>query len=94
MKQKTNTANIRSATLIDLTYGILLLLFTVASPIPMSTTWTFVGILAGREFAINYLLSRHMIKATYKKIYTDLFKINLGLVISIFLAFIVKQLSI
>ena len=94
VKQKTNTAHIRSATLIDLTYGIMLLLFTVASPIPMSTTWTFVGILAGREFAIHYLLSRHLIKATYKQIYTDLFKINLGLVISIILSLLVKQLLI
>ena len=61
VKQKTNSANIRSATLIDLTYGIVLYIFTVVNPIPMSTTWTFVGILAGREYAINILLNKHFL---------------------------------
>lgn len=84
--QKTNSANIRSATLIDLTYGVVLYFFTVVNPIPMSTTWTFVGILAGREYAINYLLNKHLIKDTYKKIFTDLYKVNIGLAISIIIA--------
>lgn len=93
VKQKTNAANIRSATLIDLTYGIVLYFFTIASPIPMSTTWTFVGILAGREYAINYLLNKQWIKSTYKGIFKDLFKINSGLVISVLLALLIQQLK-
>ena len=93
VRHKTNSANIRSATLIDLTYGIVLYFFTVINPIPMSTTWTFVGILAGREYAINYLLNKHLIKVTYKKIYKDLFKVNLGLIISILIALIIKQVK-
>jgi phosphate/sulfate permease len=93
VKHKTNSANIRSATIIDLTYGIVLYFFTVLNPIPMSTTWTFVGILAGREYAINYLLNRHLIKATYKRIFNDLFKVNLGLAISIILALLIQQLK-
>jgi phosphate/sulfate permease len=93
VKQKTNTANIRSATLIDLTYGIVLYVFTVVNPIPMSTTWTFVGILAGREYAINYLLNRHLIKETYKKLFRDLYKVNIGLAVSIIIAIIIQQLK-
>lgn len=93
VKQKTNTANIRSATLIDLTYGIVLYVFTVVNPIPMSTTWTFVGILAGREYAINYLLNRHLIKDTYKKLFRDLYKVNIGLAVSIIIAIIIQQLK-
>ena len=91
VKQKTNSANIRSATLIDFTYGIVLYVFTIVNPIPMSTTWTFVGILAGREYAINYLLNRHMIKDTYKKLFRDLYKINIGLAVSIILALLIQQ---
>ena len=91
MVQKTNSANIRSATLIDLTYGIVLYLFTVVNPVPMSTTWTFVGILAGREYAINFLLNRHLIKNTYKQIFKDLYKVNIGLAVSIIIAIIIRQ---
>ena len=54
--KKSNTTNIRSATIIDFIYGILLYFLGTLSSIPMSTTWTFIGILAGRELAINYLL--------------------------------------
>ncbi|MEE4256059.1 MAG: hypothetical protein V2I47_03395 [Bacteroidales bacterium] len=93
VKQKTNTANIRSATLIDLSYGIVLYLFTAVNPIPMSTTWTFVGILAGREYAINYLLNRHLIKKTYKSIFNDLYKVNIGLIISILIALLIQYLK-
>lgn len=93
VKQKINSANIRSATLIDFTYGVVLYGFTVINPIPMSTTWTFVGILAGREYAINYLLNKHLIKDTYKKIFHDLYKVNIGLAVSIILALIIRQLK-
>ena len=93
VKQKTNSANIRSATLIDLTYGIVLYVFTVINPVPMSTTWAFVGILAGREYAINYLLNKHLIKDTYKQIFRDLYKVNIGLAVSIILALIIQQLK-
>ena len=44
---KTNTTDIRSATFVDLIYGIVLFLFKEVSHIPMSTTWVFVGLLAG-----------------------------------------------
>jgi len=88
--QKTNTANIRSATLIDLNYGLVLYFFTVLNPVPMSTTWVFVGILAGREYAINYLLNKHLIKKTYRKIFTDLYKVNVGLVVSIIVAVLIR----
>ncbi len=93
VKQKTNKANIRSATFIDLSYGVVLYLFTVINPIPMSTTWTFVGILAGREYAINYLLNRHLIKQAYKSIFKDLYKVNIGLIISILIALLIQQLK-
>lgn len=56
VKAKTNTADIRSATIVDFIYGILLLFFKEFSNVPMSTTWVFLGLLAGREIAIRYTM--------------------------------------
>ncbi|THH42132.1 hypothetical protein E4021_05135 [Neolewinella litorea] len=56
VKAKTNTTDIRSATIIDFFYGIILLFFKEFSNVPMSTTWVFLGLLAGREIAIRYRL--------------------------------------
>ena len=56
VKEKTNTTDIRSATIVDFIYGILLLFFKEFSNVPMSTTWVFLGLLAGREIAIRYTL--------------------------------------
>jgi len=56
VKEKTNTTDIRSATIIDFFYGLVLLFFKEFSNVPMSTTWVFLGLLAGREIAIRYRL--------------------------------------
>ncbi|MEL7223204.1 MAG: hypothetical protein AAGJ93_17900 [Bacteroidota bacterium] len=56
VKAKTNTVDIRSATMVDFVYGIVLLFFKEFSNVPMSTTWVFLGLLAGREIAIRYRL--------------------------------------
>ena len=56
VKAKTNTTDVRSATIIDFVYGLVLLFFKEFSNVPMSTTWVFLGLLAGREIAIRYRL--------------------------------------
>lgn len=56
VKSKTNTTDIRSATIVDFIYGLLLLFFKEFSNVPMSTTWVFLGLLAGREIAIRYVI--------------------------------------
>ena len=48
----TQVKDIRSATAIDVAYGTLLWYFKEVNDIPMSTTWVFFGLLAGREIAI------------------------------------------
>ncbi len=58
VKAKTNTVDIRSATIIDFLYALVLLFFKEFSNVPMSTTWVFLGLLAGREIAIRYQLGR------------------------------------
>ncbi len=87
---KTNTTDIRSATIIDFIYAIILLLFY--GPIPMSTTWVFVGLLAGREFAVNYQLKVQSMGAVSRVVLWDFAKIILGLIVSILLVVMIGLL--
>ena len=90
VNQKSNTKNIRSATIIDLIYGIFLFVFGNLNTIPMSTTWVFIGILAGRELAMTYLLNKKKMKKTYIIIAKDLGKVNVGLVVSVVIALLIQ----
>lgn len=56
VRVKSNTDDVRSATIIDASYGIVLYFFKELNNIPMSTTWVFLGLLAGREIAIRLRL--------------------------------------
>jgi phosphate/sulfate permease len=84
---KTNTADIRSATIVDFTYGIILLVFKNLSSIPMSTTWVFLGLLAGREFAIAYVSQLRKPKEVRRVVLSDMGKALIGLLVSLTLAF-------
>ena len=93
VKAKTNTTDIRSATIVDAIYGLVLLYFKQLNNIPMSTTWVFIGLLAGRELAIRYQLHKKIDNATLKDVGMDLGKISLGLGISIALVFMIKAIA-
>ena len=94
IKSKTNTVDIRSATLIDFTYGIILFYFKELNNVPMSTTWVFIGILAGREIALNFMLRKSEARhAMFKNLGMDLLKVLIGLVVSIVLVYTVKFLA-
>ncbi|USA46411.1 hypothetical protein NDN11_17280 [Acinetobacter sp. C26M] len=83
---KTGTTDIRAATIIDFIYAIILLVFKEWSHVPMSTTWVFLGLLAGREFAISMHMFKPSIYETAKIVRSDALKAATGLVISIVLA--------
>lgn len=94
VKSKTNTVDLRSATIIDFCYGIVLFYFKELNNVPMSTTWVFIGILAGREIAINFMLNRKEgRKAMFKNLGMDLAKVFFGLVVSILLVYVVKYIA-
>ena len=93
VNQKSNIKNIRSATIIDLIYGIFLFVFGNINSIPMSTTWVFIGVLAGRELAITYILNKKKIKYTYIIIAKDFAKVNIGLAVSVVIAFLIQFLK-
>ncbi len=90
VKAKTNTVDIRSATIIDFTYGLILFYFKELNNVPMSTTYVFIGLLAGREIAIRYRLAKKVEKNTFKMIGTDFLKIIFGLAVSIALVMVIK----
>jgi len=90
---KTNTADIRSATIVDFTYAIILLVFKNMSSIPMSTTWVFLGLLAGREFAIAYVSQLRKSSEVRKVVLSDMRKAMIGLFISLILAFSAPSLK-
>lgn len=83
VKMKTNVQDPRSATIIDLIYAFLLLYFIQLNNVPMSTTWVFIGLLAGREIALYHRLRFESPKKMYKHILKDLTKATFGLVVSI-----------
>ncbi len=94
IRSKTNTVDIRAATLIDFTYGIVLFYFKELNNVPMSTTWVFIGILAGREIALNFVLRKNEArKDMFNSLGKDLFKVFIGLVVSIILVYGVKFLA-
>ena len=91
VKQKTSTQYVRSATLIDLVYAFILWYFKMYNDIPMSTTWVFVGLLAGREFAISTVLNKK-IKGVFPMVLKDFMKMMIGLAVSVAVALMVHQL--
>tara|TARA_R110002126_G_scaffold57110_3_gene151806 strand:+ start:188 stop:1129 length:942 start_codon:yes stop_codon:yes gene_type:complete len=81
---KSGTRFIRSACLIDLFYALILWYFKVHSAIPMSTTWVFVGMLAGRELAVYRTFNKDKgVRVIFPMLLKDFLKIMTGLALSV-----------
>lgn len=99
VRQKTNTADIRAATFIDLIYGIILYIFKYnylglfEGKLPMSTTWVFIGLLAGREIGMRLNLEKKLTAGVTRMVFADLGKVFFGLIVSVLLVFIIKMLA-
>lgn len=89
VSEKARISDIRAATLVDLTYVILLIYKLFISTVPMSTTWVFLGVIGGREIAISLARTKkgkkHRKKAG-KMIFRDFAYAMLGLFVSVALA--------
>jgi len=106
---KTNTLDVRSATFIDLLYATVLLFFKVdyipkmfaamgmAVPwpekMPMSTTWVFLGLLAGREIGLALRLRHRGKKKVSNLIFSDAGKAFFGSAIAVLLAMFLPLLT-
>lgn len=87
--EKAFITDVRSATIVDFVYAFLLYYFKVVSVVPMSTTWVFIGLLAGRELAMSLTdKDGHgkPFKQTIRLIGKDVLYAAIGLAVSIVLA--------
>lgn len=96
--KKTETDRVVAATMIDLVYFVVLLIFKDWSNVPMSTTWVFIGLMAGRELAIrsinrNPVTEGARFAPTWKMIWKDFSKVGVGLGISVLALYIVRYLT-
>ena len=92
--EKSRVTDIRSATIIDFTYAILLVYKLTISTVPMSTTWVFLGLLAGREIGMSVMDAKESGKPmgkVMKMVFKDLSYALIGLAVSIILAISINE---
>lgn len=83
---KSGTRFMRSATIIDFAYALILWYFKQYNDIPMSTTWVFVGLLCGRELAVyRHFKKEDGLKVVFPMLVSDFLKMMVGLALSIVL---------
>ena len=99
LRSKTNTSDLRSATLIDFMFGLCLLFKAFLSSFPLSTTWVFLGLLAGREVALRIreleqktVFTNQMYGSMSSVIGSDLGKASVGLIVSLVIALGIQPL--
>ena len=96
---KTNTSDLRSATLIDFMFGLCLLYKAFLSSFPLSTTWVFLGLLAGRELALRIreleqktVFTNQTYGSLSSVIGSDFGKASVGLIVSLVIALGIQPL--
>ena len=90
--EKHNTRYVRSATLIDLFYWLCLYFFKELNDIPKSTTWVFVGLLAGRELAMASYFGKKKTKSVFPLVAKDFGKMMVGLGASVALVLFIHYI--
>ena len=85
VSEKTDVVGSKAATIIDIVYALILLVFQSISKLPMSTTWVFLGLLAGREISLHMVtkLDRPYLD-TFRTIGKDILLASLGIAVSLF----------
>lgn len=92
VNEKSEVRDIRSATIIDFVYAIILVYKLFISVIPMSTTWVFIGLLGGRELGIRLRektkqkSKQKRIKQAFVMVGKDLGLATIGLIVSVIIA--------
>lgn len=97
VNEKSNVTDVRAATIVDLVYAVILFYFKLYNNVPMSTTWVFIGLLAGRELAIA--LGKHgkaknrnaWIARALSLAQKDVYKALFGLLVSLLLAIVINK---
>ena len=99
LRSKTNTSDLRSATVIDFFFGLCLLYKAFLSTFPLSTTWVFLGLIGGREIALRIKEQEFETVFTNREsgnlakiIGSDLWKAFVGVVVSLVIALSIQPL--
>ena len=100
LRSKTNTSDLRSATLIDLLFGLCLLYKAFLSSFPLSTTWVFLGLIGGRELALRLKQQTSEVVFTNREggslakvVGADLWKAAVGVLVSVAIALSIQPLA-
>ena len=90
--EKKDINNIRSATIIDFIFALILLYFKNLNHMPMSTTWVFLGLLAGRELALTESGNGDAkpYRRSLKLVGKDIIRATIGLAVSLVLALLIN----
>ena len=96
--EKSEVSDVRSASIIDFAYLIVLFVFKEMSNIPMSTTWVFIGLLGGRELAMRFANRKRAakegemtLKTTILMILRDFSFALIGLLVSVIMAIAINE---
>ena len=85
--EKSVITDVRFATIVDFIYCIILFYFKLHSKVPMSTTWVFIGLLAGREVAMAIRnTGDNSLLTSFRLMMKDFSFAMIGLIISIAIA--------
>ena len=91
---KQGTRYVRSATIINIVYIAVLYIFKELNNLPMSTTWVFVGLLAGRELAVSTVMKDYKFVYVFPIIAKDFGKMMLGLGVSVAIVLLIHYILI
>jgi len=89
LRSKCRLADLRATTVISLLYGLVLLLFLGGDRLPMSTSWLFLGLLAGREVGLTCRGTGQPAGAMVQDLTWDLLRAAAGLATSLVVALLV-----
>lgn len=93
VREKKDVVEVRAATLIDLTLALILIYFKNINSIPMSTTWIFLGLLAGREVIMTHLhhgKERKDYRKTLGLVVKDIVFASIGILVSVGLVVLMR----
>lgn len=93
VNSKTGTQDPRVGVLVDIMFGIILFVFKEMNDIPMSTTWVFLGLIAGRELAIAYIGGLRERGEALRDVTRDAGRLMFGLTVSVAIAFFVPWIA-
>lgn len=85
--EKSGLVDVRAATVVNFVFAVIMYLFKEVNQVPMSTTWVFLGLLAGRELAMALTRTSDLTKRqAMGLLFKDVGYAGVGLFVSLVIA--------